>query len=227
MASADIADWHEWQKGYDDPGSELAGRLRAVRAHVASVVDGAPPGPVTIVSICGGEGREVIGALEDHPRRGDVRGRLVELDPKNAAVARRSAKEAGLAGLEVVCGDASMTNAYDGLLPADLVVISGLFGHIDDDDQQSTIEFLRQLCRQGGSVVWSFTARRPPRVPKLRRFFAEREFEELSFVTLPGDDLALTVALSRYRGTHQKFAADTTFFTFGSSHRPPGDAAGV
>ena len=75
-------------------------------------------------------------------------------------------------------------------------------------------------------MVWSFTARRPSRVPKLRRFFAEREFEELSFVTLPGDDLALTVALSRYCGTRQKFAADTTFFTFGSSHRPRDDAAG-
>lgn len=226
MAHADIADWHEWQKGYDDPGSELAGRLRAVRAHVAAVVDEAPPGLVTIVSICGGEGREVIGALEDHPRRGDVRGRLVELDPKNAAVAGRWAKDAGLAGLEIVNGDASRTDAYDDLPPADLVVISGLFGHLDDDDQKRTIEFLRRLCRPGGSLVWTFTALRPSRLPKLRHFFVEREFEEVSFGILPGDDLALTVALSRYCGTRQKFPADTTFFTFGSSHRPQRDAAG-
>ena len=226
MAHADIADWHEWQKGYDDAGSELAGRLRAVRAHVAAVVDEAPPGPVTIVSICGGEGREVTGALEDHPRRGDVRGRLIELDANNAAVARRWASDAGLAGLEVVHGDASRTDAYDGLPPADLVVISGLFGHLDDDDQQRTIAFLRQLCRPGGSVVWSFTARKPLRVPKLRRFFAERGFEELSFVTLPGDDLALTVALSRYRGTRQEFPSRPTFFTFGSSRRERRDTAG-
>ena len=155
VAYPGLADWHEWHEGYDDPGSEMAGRLRAVRAHVAAVVDEAPPGLVTVVSICGGEGREVIGALDGHPRRGDVRGRLVELDPNNAATARRWANVAGLAGLEVVHGDASKTDAYDGLAPADLVVISGLFGHLDDDDQQSTIEFLRQLCRPGGSVVWT------------------------------------------------------------------------
>jgi SAM-dependent methyltransferase len=227
MSYPGLADWHEWHEGYDDPASELAGRLRAVRAHVAAVVDEAPPGLVTIVSICGGEGREVIGALEDHPRRSDVRGRLIELDPHNAAVARRWANDTGLAGLDVVHGDASWADAYDGLPPADLVVVSGLFGHLDDDDQQSTIEFLRQLCRPGGSVVWSFTARRPLRVPKLRRFFAERGFEELSFVALPGDDLALTVALSRYRGPRRVFPAGRTFFTFGSSRTSRRDAAGA
>jgi SAM-dependent methyltransferase len=226
VTHAEVADWHEWQKGYDDAGAERAGRPRAVRALVAAVVDEAAAGLVTIVSICGGEGREVIGALEDHPRRGDVRGRLIELDANNAAVARRWANDAGLTGLEVVHGDASRADAYDGLPPADLVVISGLFGHLDDDDQQSTIEFLRQLCRPGGSVVWSFTARKPLRVPKLRRFFAERGFEELSFVTLPGDDLALTVAVSRYRGTRQEFPARPTCFTFGSSRRERSDAAG-
>jgi SAM-dependent methyltransferase len=222
-----LADWHEWHEGYDDPGSELAARLRAVRAHVAAVVDEAPPGPVTIVSICGGEGREVIAALEGHPRRGDVRGRLVELDPNNAASARRSVNVAGLAAFEVVHGDASKTDAYDGLPPADLVVISGLFGHLDDDDQESTIEFLRQLCRPGGSVVWTFTARRLERVPKLRRLFTERGFAELSFVTLPGNDLALTVALSRYRGSRREFPAGRTLFTFGSSRGSRRDGVGT
>ena len=164
--------------------------------------------------------RAILGALTS-------RGRLVELDPSNAATARRRANVAGLTGFEVVHGDASQTDAYDGLAPADLVVISGLFGHLDDDDQQSTIEFLRQLCRPGGSVVWSFTARRPERVPKLRRFFAERGFEELSFVTLPGDDLALTVALSRYRGTRREYPAGRTFFTFGSSRTSRRDADGA
>jgi hypothetical protein len=218
-AATNISDWHDWHEQYDDTTSELAGRLHAVRAHVAAVVRDAPAGPVTVVSICGGEGRELLGALVDHPRRGDVGGRLIELDPRNADVARRGASEAGLDGLEVVTGNASISDAYAGLPPADLVVISGLFGHLDDDDQISTIEFLRQLCREGASVVWTFTALVPSRVPNLRRFFVERAFDEISFEQIPGDELALTVGLSRHRGPRQPFRAHTTFFTFGSSRR--------
>jgi hypothetical protein len=218
-ATRDIADWHDWHERYDDPTSELAGRLRAVRTHVAAVVRDAPEGPVTVVSICGGEGRELIGALVGHPRRGDVHGRLIELDPRNAAVARRGAKEAGLDGLEVVTGNASDSDAYVGLPPADLVVISGLFGHLDDEDQISTIEHLRQLCRTGAGVVWTFTGVVPDRVPNLRRAFVAREFEELAFEEIPGDELALTVCLSRHRGDPRPRRAHTTFFTFGSSRQ--------
>ena len=38
-------------------------------------------------------------------RRGDVTARLVELDPRNTAVARRLAAETGLGNLEIVTGD--------------------------------------------------------------------------------------------------------------------------
>jgi hypothetical protein len=31
--------------------------------------------------MCAGQGHDVLGALPDHPRRGDVTARLVELDP--------------------------------------------------------------------------------------------------------------------------------------------------
>jgi hypothetical protein len=97
-----VDDWNDWHDEYDDPDSELAGRARGVRRRVAELVTACTPGPVTVVSICGGQGREVIGALADHPRRADVRGRLVELDPGNAEFARRSAEVAGLTGFEVV-----------------------------------------------------------------------------------------------------------------------------
>jgi hypothetical protein len=35
-------------------------------------------------------GRDVIGVLAGHPRRDDVRARLVELDERNVAVARQA-----------------------------------------------------------------------------------------------------------------------------------------
>lgn len=63
-----ISDWNAWHEEYDDPNSELAFRLRLVQARVVAAVDTCEHDPVAIVSICGGQGREVIGALEKHPK---------------------------------------------------------------------------------------------------------------------------------------------------------------
>lgn len=213
-----ISNWSTWHDEYDDPDSELAARMLEVRRQVAAVVAGCPPGPVTVVSICGGQGREVIGALADHPRRGDVRGRLVELDEHNAGVARAAAGHARLDAFEVVHGDASVASSYDGLPPVDLVVISGLFGHLDDDDQQRVIAFLGRLCRPGGHLVWTFFLRDEGRADKLRRFFAEGDFDEVVFERLPGDEYSFSVALSRYAGEARAFDAER-IFEFGSSRR--------
>jgi hypothetical protein len=212
-----ISDWNDWHEEYDDPKSELAARMHAVRRRVAQVVESCPPGPVTVVSICGGQGRELIGALADHGRRVDVRGRLVELDAENALYARRSAAEAHIGSLEVVTGDASVAQAYENLPPADLVVISGLFGHIDDDDQQRVIAFLRTICRPGATVVWTFFLRARRRTERLRRYFTEQSFEETAFEVLPGDEYRFTVALSRYDGETQA-GRESKIFTFGSSY---------
>jgi DNA replication and repair protein RecF len=40
--------------------------------------------------------RDLIGVLASHPRRGDVRARLVEIDPRNVAFAEAGARQAGL-----------------------------------------------------------------------------------------------------------------------------------
>ncbi len=93
-----MTDWAAWHAPYDDPGSPLSQRLGAVRAQVARALDRAPAGPVRLLSLCAGRGLDVLPLLPVHPRGGDVRGRLVELDPRNAEVARTLAP----AGVEVV-----------------------------------------------------------------------------------------------------------------------------
>ena len=212
-----INDWKDWHRGYDDPGSELTSRMLAVRAQVSAVVSACPPGPITVVSICGGQGLELIGAIEDHARRDDIRGRLIELDVDNADVARRWARDAALHGLEVVTGDAARHSSYAGLPPVDLAVVSGLFGHIRVEDQQRAIELVRALCRPGGSVVWTFFRRDEGRLESLRRSFAERSFEEQHFETLPGEEYRFTVARSLRTGRSEAMPAQDPVFTFGSS----------
>jgi hypothetical protein len=80
-----VKDWVAWHGAYEDPSSSLSARLRRVRYHLSGALDRAPAGPVSVVSLCAGQGRDVIGVLPGHPRRDDVRAVLIEADATNAA----------------------------------------------------------------------------------------------------------------------------------------------
>ena len=138
-------DWAEWHADYDDPSSHLSRRLATVRHQIRVALDAAPVGPIRVVSLCAGDGRDIIGAVADHPRRPDVRGRLVELDPRLAARGRAGVAAAGV-DLEVVEGDAARTDRYAGAVPAELVLVCGVFGNISDSDVEQTIAALPGFC---------------------------------------------------------------------------------
>jgi hypothetical protein len=114
MSSVTERDWFTWHRHYDQPDTALARRLAAVQDQIRTALDVAPPGPLHAVSLCAGQGRDLIGALAGHPRREDVTARLVELDPRDAA----AAEAAGLPRVEVVTGDAALTDHYAGVVPA-------------------------------------------------------------------------------------------------------------
>jgi Methyltransferase domain len=169
-------DWAAWHDAYDHPETPLAQRLLAVQARITEVLDPAPPGPFRAISICAGQGRDLIGVLREHPRRRDVTARLVELDPRNAAAARQRAADAGLTQVEVVTGDAAQTGVYAGLIPASLVLACGVFGNITDEDVARTIRCCAGLCAPGGTVVWTRGRREPDLIPQICDWFAAEGF---------------------------------------------------
>ncbi len=169
-------DWAAWHEAYDNPDTPLAQRLLAVQARITEALDQAPAGPIRAVSICAGQGRDLIDVLREHPRRRDVAARLVELDPRNAAAARQRAAAAGLTQVEVVTGDAAQTGAYAGLIPAGLVLACGLFGNITDGDVARTIRCCAGLCAPGGMVVWTRGRGEPDLVPQICDWFAAEGF---------------------------------------------------
>src|SRR2546428_12880907 len=116
-------DWLRWHAEYDDPQSQLAGRLAIVQGEISAFLDGARPGPIRVIVMCAGDGRDLFGVLERHVRARDVSGRLVEIDPRLAERAQRSAPP----GLDVVEADAGLTDSYAGVCPADLVMTCGVF----------------------------------------------------------------------------------------------------
>lgn len=149
----------------------------AVQRQIRVALDAAPPGPLKVVSVCAGQGRDLIGVLADHPRRADVTARLVELDERNASAARSSAASAGLTNIDVVTGDAALTDQYAGMVPADLVLMCGVFGNMTDADVERTIGYCSQLCAENGVVVWTRGRWEPDLVPQICAWYEDRGFE--------------------------------------------------
>ncbi|TKA11403.1 class I SAM-dependent methyltransferase [Actinacidiphila oryziradicis] len=204
-------DWHTWHDDYDRPDSVLARRLRAVQERIRLALDACPPGPLLTVSMCAGQGRDLLGVLPEHPRREDVTARLVELDPRNAALAEQAADRAGLQRVEVVVGDASLTSHYAGMVPADLVLVCGVFGNITDEDVERTITYCRQLCKQGGTLVWTRHRKVPDLAPQICHWLEERDFER-QWLSEP--DAGFGVGAHRFNGEPQPLSPGASMFTF-------------
>jgi hypothetical protein len=203
-------DWLAWHAPYDDPSSRLAKRLAVVRRRVAEALDRAPAGPIRVVSVCAGQGRDLLGVLATHPRRRDVRARLVELDPRNAGPAREAAAEHP--GVEVLEADASLTDAYAGAVPADLVLVCGVFGNITDEDIQRVIRHLSMLCAAGATVIWTRHRYAPDRVPDICTWFETSGFAEVS-VDSPESEF-FAVGVHRLRGQPARLEPGIRLFRF-------------
>jgi hypothetical protein len=209
-------DWVAWHDAYDVPGSPLSQRLAAVQGWIRVALDQAPSGPLRAISMCAGQGRDLIGVLGAHPRRSEVSARLVELDPHNAAAARRRAAEAGLPMVEVVTGDAAEAGKYADLAPADLVLACGVFGNISDEDVRRTIDGCGQLCAAGGMVVWTRGRWEPDLIPQICDWFAERGFDLLGVSEPP---VSWGVGAHRFTGTPRPLRTGGRMFTFADGDR--------
>ena len=214
--SSDPSHWVRWHAPYDDPASNLSLRLQTVQAMVRAVLDAAPPergDPIRIVSICAGQGRDVIDVVASHPRRDQVSALLVELDPALVAFARARADAADVAGqVHVVEGDASLTHWYQHQVPADLVLACGVFGNISAADIAATVRGLTSFLRPGGDVIWTRHRRPPDATPAIRADFAAAGFEEVAFVA--PEKTVMTVGHHRLAGPTAPFEPGRKLFDF-------------
>jgi Methyltransferase domain len=183
VAMAD-SHWVRWHEAYADPASPLSVRLGLVQAALRCALDEAAPGPVRVLSLCAGQGRDVIDVVAGHDRAADVTAVLVELDPALVAFARDRAATVGVE-VSVVEGDAGRCAVWAAGVPAEVVLACGLFGNISEADLVRTVAALPGVCPPGGSVIWTRHRRPPDRTPLVREAFAAAGFEEVSFEAPP------------------------------------------
>jgi hypothetical protein len=181
-----VEDWVRWHRAYDDPDSSLARRLVVVRRRIAEALDALGSRAQRILSLCAGDGRDLLPVLALRPlaarppdgRPGAV---LVENDPTLAAQARSRARAHGLTNVRILVGDASIPAAFAEAIPADLLLLCGIFGNISRQDIETTARAVPSLLAPGGHVIWTCGAADPDLRPAIRRLFSDLGLEETSF----------------------------------------------
>ena len=210
-------DWRAWHDDYDDPASSLSRRLEVVRAQLAAVLAQAT-GPVRLLSLCAGDGRDTLPVLAASSV--PVSGVLVELDPALADAARASATSLGLDDVEVRTGDAGTTSCCAGAVPADVLMACGIFGNVTDTDVARTVATLPSLLAFGAHVIWTRGCRLPQDPTRaagdpsemVRRLFVDTGFAEVAFVR--PDDATYRVGLHRWPGPDVPYRSGVRMFDF-------------
>ena len=109
--------------------------------------------------------------------------------------------------------DAGSSDAYDGLVPADLVLLVGIFGNISDADLWRTLAFAPQLCAPGATLLWSRGLDGSDRNDQVRARLADAGFTELDYATSGGEDAAAMGSV-RYDGPPVALQPGLPLFTF-------------
>lgn len=206
-----LRDYEQWHRRYDDPTSDLSWRLRRIQGYIRQALD-RYPGPVHILSCCSGDGRDLLEVLAQRPDAERVRAVLVEVHPVIADRARRSAA-AVAAHVEVRTADAGVTDAYLGAVPAEVVLLVGIFGNISDTDLARTIATAPALCRPAAILLWSRARADGNLNDMIRARFAVAGFTELDYATLDRDSWP-AVGVVRYDGPSMPLPTGKQLFTF-------------
>ncbi|WP_433361563.1 SAM-dependent methyltransferase [Actinoplanes sp. CA-142083] len=206
-----VRDWVRWHEDYDNPDSSLSRRLDVVREHLRGALAG---GARSLLSICAGDGRDVLPLLASQPGGRSVRALLIELDAELSGRARQAAAELDLPLAEVRTADAGATATYAGgavtdagvtatsarVEPVDVLLACGVFGNIPDADMRRTVAALPALTNPGATVIWTRgrgDGGTDPSAEVRARFRAEG-FTEVAFVA--PHDARFRVGVARRSG---------------------------
>ncbi len=210
--SPELRDYEQWHRFYDNPASGMSWRLRMVQQWLRSAFDQSA-GEVRVLSLCSGDGRDVIETLAGRPDADRVRVTLVEAHPDIAARARDTARAVGVA-VDVRTADAGLTDTVADVTPVDLLLLVGIFGNINEADIEATIRTVPSLCAPGATVLWSRGRLRGDINDPIRGWFGDVGCSELDYATSDETESRPALGLVRFDGTPQPLEPGRTIFTF-------------
>ncbi|MDZ8237690.1 MAG: class I SAM-dependent methyltransferase family protein [Nostoc sp. ChiQUE01a] len=207
-------DWFEWHDLYNTE-PVLQQRLEIVQEYIAYSLNASGDGTVHILSVCAGDGRDLLGTLKNHPRKQDVYARLVEIDSNLVERGRATIQSLGLAKqIEFVNGDATIAANYVGAVPADIVLVCGVFGNLSEEAELNRLlDNLSFLSKEGAFVIWTRGhSNGIPYSDNVRKTFRASGFEELNFkLTATGN---MGVGIHRYLGKNFTEPKEQQLFVF-------------
>lgn len=167
-----------------------------------------------LLSVCAGDGRDVLDVLADRSDAERVNGALVELDDRVADRAQARVDAAGAAHrVSVIRADGAHSDVYADLVPADLVLLSGIMGNISPEDIGRLVGAAPQLCAPGATLIWTRGSMEPDLGPQIRAWFADAGFTELAcHEQVEGS--RMRVGVLRYDGPAVTLERGRRLFTF-------------
>lgn len=181
-------DWHEWHHRYDNPNSSITLRLAVVQRDLRRALTEAPrdqDGVINLITMCAGEGRDVLPVLAEQKDGDRVKAILIEYDPTMSERARAAVEGLSLYDVEVKTADAGTTDTYHDLPLAQLLTVCSVFGNIPVADVRRTIATMPVLLADDGIVIWTRSAHDPSH--EVRRIFLDNGFTEMSFTSTQDD----------------------------------------
>ncbi|MGL5929405.1 MAG: hypothetical protein ACRCY8_10745 [Dermatophilaceae bacterium] len=213
----DVRDYLAWHDMYDDPNSSLSRRLELIREVLRTELS-ARPGPVRVLSLCAGDGRDILGVLKGRDDASRVTVALVEVLPQLVERARAAAADTE-ATVEVVAADAGFSTTYANLraVPADVVLLVGVLGNLNEPDVSATVNAMPQLCAPGATLIWSRGRSlhgADDFIAPVRRLFAAAGFSERETLPFDVDEARATLGVVRYDGPPVPLLARHQWFRF-------------
>ncbi|WP_329139915.1 SAM-dependent methyltransferase [Streptomyces sp. NBC_01476] len=205
-------DWYAWHAPYDRLDSVETGRLEHVQEAISATLDAAPPGRLSAVSACSGQARDLLPVLIDHPRGRDIDALLIELEPLNASFLHGALGSTALTSVEVLVADAGAAASYAGHVPADLLLMCGVFANIDLKAALRTIGRLDELVAPAGSVVWTTYGDSIDDADDVLAAFAAAGFAPVSLVWAA--DRSWLVSVHRFDGESRPWSDEGVLFAF-------------
>jgi hypothetical protein len=189
-------------------------RLLAVQEHLAECIDLAPRGRVRVISMCAGDGRDVIGVLGSHPRQKDVSAWLVESNRQTVADGARQTLSAGLENtVKFLNEDGTVYATYKKIVPADVVLLCGVWGHVPTNERAQLVRAMACLCKPGSAVIWTRgVSKDMTRLHEIESLFDSSSWEQVRLSIT--SDKKWAVATHRFRGPPLELPESGQIFHF-------------